>query len=508
MSMLNGITGRFGEPEGAFKRFGKKELEDLITSIVNHQIEINIFNITNNLTPVAWARVKADGTIVVDEGFTSCTRTGVGVYSLVTDITVGTSGSEPLSAVLVTPSSASGQGGNGLIPIKEFSDYDVVATDSYSNSSDWFWYPDSNTLGKIAVLGVDADDIFIHNLDSFTTAATQDTTSTIRTTGLSGCIDKDRLRIWLSGDSGYAVRAFDLASRTYTTFEVGDRVCVAANDTMLITYEGGNTYAYTYNYGGATLGGAPTPTNTWGVSTYTSIGSVGVWHPDGSIWWPGSAGLIRIDPTINTTYRTYAYPSSPSGLGPHSQLMYDELRDLFYVSLVDVGGKHYLYRFSGWSTTENNVATWEQWIGGTSAQFIGVWHDPVSDIIFVADYGLLYAYRYYASTGQIIDVVQVNAGLTPTADIDYDITNSRWAYYSDGIGYVMATKSSVMYLVRIIYDGAEITTTTGGGGKVTSVLIAHGTVVAANTVKAELFRSMSPPQRADGQFNIAVFGKV
>lgn len=521
------LSGSIGIPDGAY-RLMNDPVQRAVEQIVKNELEIRTIiqeggTGGGGFAPIAWARVKADGTIIVDEGFTSSTRTAIGVYSLDTDTAVGTSGSAPLSAVLVTPSSASGDGGDGSSPFKAFNTYEVVATDT---TADPVWqYNETN--GKFYLLGPAEDDIYIHTDSTFTTAPVRVDADAvaIRVPQLSGCLSKEGAYVWLSGD-GYPIRAMRVSDNVMFNFGgTPTQFLVCATDNLnalagsgvsgprIWVSDGADVKAYDPDVAGESLGSVQL--------TYSSLdpGSdnrPALFDKDGQIWCLQGTALKQVNPIL-ASFVNHSYPTeTPAGetmagsLGGASRLAYDPLRNVIYAALTSTDPNTYIWTYSGWTNGLANSGTWE-FIAKFSG-FASVYYEPVQDLLFVASYSSGRVVRYAGYPKTFIDVVSVDDTTGPdNPEVDYDLNSARICFYkSDSTGdygYVSGQKGATNYLIKISYNGSDISL--GDGGAVVSqVLIAHGTITDTNTVKVELFRSLSPPIRADGQFNVAVFGKT
>lgn len=451
------------------------------------------------------SRWLADGTKVAGVGILSVTRTALGKYRNVIDGTAATVGGYVQMWPVPGVSGDAGDGGGGVSPFKRFSSYLVEETDN-GDGNDFFYYP-GGTLGRIVVFGTNVDDLWLHDLDNFTTAATQVAlTSTLRGPGQSGCISKEKTKAWASGDSAGSIpiRGVVLATGVETNFATSiDAVCVAADDTNLLTMQGATVVMYAPNYGAGTLG---TSVASWSVDINNSVSLQGTWDSEGNVWFARTtAGLVRIDPGTGTTFRSYAYPATPVGLDIFSAPAYDTLRNCFYVSFEVSSG--YIYKFSGWSDFVDNTGNWEPFISGVAegVGFIGMHHDPTTDILFVTNYTTLHAYRYMASTGQRIDAIRIQ-DTTPDsdADVDYSLDQCRWCYYEGNVGYLIGIKAGQKYLIKIIYEGAAIDGSGLGAEITNNPLIAQFSVVNTTTVDVEILRVGQPTVRADAQGSVQI----
>lgn len=457
-------------------------------------------------TPPAWARVAADGTELGSGRVLSTARTSEGVYTIALDFTADTVGGEIQLSAVATPSGTAGDGGDGVIVFKAFSSDEATANDSSSNGQQFWWAQGTgNTNGYIYVLGDGNDLVYEHDLDTFSTVNSINPSSDpVRAPQQSGAMDEDGTYLWLSGDgTPYPVRCIEIATGTVTDFgTTADMMVLAANASYVLVREAGGLKRYAPNIGLASMGSA---TSISATDVYNSNSGIGCWDANGNVWFAGSNAMYECDPAAGTLI-THAYPTA-SSLGalatqePACVPVFDTIRGVIYLTITENAGTlPSLWRYEGFSEGIADSGEWTELVPELKATALH--HDPASDVLYAAEYGTTdYVHRYFAGTWQRLDSVWVSDESPANPQVDYDLQQMRRIYYRDGAGYVQGRSGSQTYLVKIIYAGAELDFGSGGS-LISSVLTAMTTIVDDETVKVEIFRSLSPIIRADAEFSV------
>jgi len=398
-----------------------------------------------------------------------------------------------------------GDGGGGVSPFKEFSDYDVAQTDTTSGPT--FYHSDADNA--IVVLGPAADRVFHHDLANFTAAATQYTVNgnPVRTAGQSGCLNYEGTTVWLSGDTAgsYPIRSIDVAAGTMLYYDTADAIVIGAIDAYIIVYSGGQVLSYNAANGVShTLGSI---INTWAIDINNSISMALIWSTDGWGWTFREDNLYRFKGGT-TAYYVESTPTT-NGAVFHVQapITYDSNRNCFYASMSDQAADPDeatgIFRISGWAATVSDFAQWTRVTSGVAMQAIH--YDPTTDIIFALDSTNFKVYRYMASTGQLIDIVSVHDDTAPdNPQVDYDLDADRHIFYEGIYGYVTGEKGGLTYLIRIEYSGAPIDGSGLGASITTGPLIAHFSVIDAQTVDIKIIRAGQPNVFADAQGSVHI----
>lgn len=102
-SLLNGFSGRIGEPEGAFRlldQSSRAELENFVRQLIDQSTATGTG--TSGALPPSGI-IDDDGTILYDEQIASASKVDTGIYHVTSDVTFDTVGGEYQCAVQVTP---------------------------------------------------------------------------------------------------------------------------------------------------------------------------------------------------------------------------------------------------------------------------------------------------------------------------------------------------------------------------------------------------------------------
>jgi hypothetical protein len=456
-------------------------------------------------------RVAADGTLLASEGLVGSNRVGLGDYTATIDGTAQTIGGFIQMWPVATPSGLAGDGGSGISAFKEFSGSAVALTDN--TASIQFYYSEENN--KVYALGTDTDNIWIHDIDDWTAAAVQEDpgAAAIRTAGQSGVLDNEGEVVWLSGDNAGSVpiRAYVIATDTHVDFgTTTDSVIMGANDGYIVVHEGSSTLSFSPNLGTGALGLA---VDTWAIDTNNSIDFALAWDKNGYgwTWTDGASSLYAFQPG-NVTFDTHKFPYVLDSGGTtqlvataDSPPVYDSLRHAILISLQGVGTTvpAGVWRYSGWVPGIDSSGHWERVTSGH--RHVSIAFDPATDIISaVGRYVLQEVYRYTAQDGLLIDTVSVD-DTEPASQVDYDLGSSRRCFYLNESFYIGGGKSGSQYIIRIDYQGADITGIGGSGvSAVPSVLFAQTSVINDTTAGIQIYRSLDPPVRADAQFSVHI----
>jgi hypothetical protein len=460
-------------------------------------------------SPVAGGRVAADGTLLASTGLVGADRVGLGDYTATIDGTAQTIGGFIQMWPVATPSGQSGDGGSGISAFKAYSGNAVAETDA----TDQIQFYRSSVYNKVYALGTATDNIWIHDIDDWTATATQEDPGSdpIRTAGQSGAMDYEGEVIWLSGDSTpYSVRAYVIATDTHVDFSTtADHIVMGARDGNLMVHEGSSTKSFLPNLGTSAMGSA---VDTWAIDTNNSIDLTVTWDKNSYGWTWASNNLYAFQ-FGNAVFDTHAFPYEIDASGSVLQVnqgdcspVYDSLRHALLISLrrdastIQPG----IWRYSGWVPGVDNSGHWERLTSGH--RHLSIVHDPVMDLIAAVNY---YeedeVYRYTAQDGLLIDTVSVGDTTAPDNEqVDYDLDQSRRCFYLDNSFYIGGSKGATHYIIRIDYNGDEITDISGSGvAAVSSVLVAQTSVINATTAGIQIYRigGSDPPVRADAQFS-------
>lgn len=509
MSIFDGVSGKFGYPEGAFTRLSRREESPDIDP--GNPIVQNIFN--NSQQTVGgggianWIRFNAAGTKLAGQNIT-VSRVSEGKYLLTGSAAFATTGGFYQYGVLALPSAAAGNGGDGISPFLEFSSYDTVDTDDNTGGDSFFLSSDTSDL---YVLGQQNDKVWAHDTANFTGAATQvDAEGAVSPAGdnQAGVMSVEGGILWLSGGVGTSVRAYNVNTGVFFNFSDNtDTITVFfGTDTYLLgrNTTDGEIQKYVPNFGAETLG---SPTITWtGTDVDQAKGGIAIQTDDGYVWWPRDAHMARIDPVNGGAVKTYDYPTATWTVT--CPLCYDRLRNRIIASGSDTGPVNGVWAYSGW-TNENSSGSWGTSltaITGTGAT--AIYHDVVADVFFVSNYGASLVHRFYGPTWQLIDTVSVDDQSPANSQVDVDSTTSNTVVYvtnSDGTayGYVIGNLAGALKIVRIIYGGDPVPGFGGGTGVVSSVLLAMYEIISATQAYVYTFRSLSPPILADAEVTAA-----
>ena len=360
------------------------------------------------------------------------------------------------------------RGGFGLgggSPYLTYDRYDVELTDLTDQLA--ILYSDPQAAFYLA--GPANDVIWKHPDASFPAGATQvdPGVDIIRITGQSGAMSQDGTLYWLSGDSGYPVRAVTLATGATQSFGNSDKIIHGYRDGYLIVYEGGNSYAYQPNFGTSSLGAI---VRTWLVNANNSISFILTWDADGWGWTfdGGQNNLIRFNPTV-AAYRTDQLPPGrlTTTMNCVCPVAYDSTRNAIIVAIEDTPGigavNPGLWRYTNWSASADSAGTWER-ISASDAltdSFQAIWYDAADDIIFAQTSSAVTNYspgvRRFTGDGEFIDFIFIDIS-NPLAEIPYTMEQSRHVYYRDNYGWITGTTGGLIYLIRVSYNGPQIVT--------------------------------------------------
>ena len=457
---------------------------------------------------ISWLRASADGTKVAGSADLDVSRTDIGTYQWTSDTEYASSGGYYQYGVVATPSTIAGNGGDGVSPFKALSDYDIADTGDYAAGST----PEAQIRyspldGNIYVPSSTEDRVFKHDLADFTGTVDQiDPGVTLYADGPQGVMDREGAYLWLTQlENNHLVAikiadgsAIDFGDLTVSRFlPIG--AATISGTYYVIAYEvfNGGTTLYTPNMGAGTLG---TKTVLTGSQIASDYAREGCWDAQDNLWCVmNGAGTNNLLTQIDVAGGTYVQHDVPvSGYRPSSRMVYDVLRNEFYVGFTDgTTNNNFFYRAFGWIDGVADTIQWERLLSGISPD--GVWHYTPLDILFIVKWnttttvGPRVVIRYHIPSRKIIDSNIINATYSLISDS---------CYYDDPYGYVIGrTAGGDNYLIRLDYSGAEIDVA-GSGGTVSSVLHAMYEITSGTQGYIYLFRSLTPPIRADGEFTM------
>jgi hypothetical protein len=505
------LSGKIGQPDGAFTHLSNKQAESAIEFLVEHQVELTtIVQDGTGASATPGARVAANGNLLASDRILGSNRVSLGDYTVTIDGTAQTVGGFIQMWPVATPSGQAGDGGSGISAFREFSGVEAAATDN----TDSVQFYHSAVNNKVYALGPDTDNIWIHDIDNWTATAVQEDPGAdpVRTALQSGALDREGEVVWLSGDATpYPVRAYVIATDTHVDFgTTDDYIIMGATDGYLIVHALGTTYSFLPNLGTGVLGAA---TNNWAIDTNNSTNFVLAWDKDTYGWTWASANLYAFKPG-NAVFGTHKFPYEIDSTGVIRSIdqgdcppIYDSLRHAILISLSTTGSTNPpgIWRYSGWVPGVDSSGHWERLTSGLRHGAIAF--DPETDIIAGVDfYTNQEVYRYTAQDGLLIDTVSVEDQTAPdNPQVDYDLDQTRRCFYLNDSFYVGCTKGAQHYIVRIDYQGDEITGIGGNTGvsAVSSVLVAQTSVINATTAGIQIYRigGSDPPVRADAQFS-------
>jgi len=446
-----------------------------------------------------WSRSTGDGTDRAGSGNLTTSREEEGVYLVTSDDAFDEVGGYYQYGVLVTISTKAGDGADGMSPFLGKDTDDVVLTGN-SNTEDFYY-----ANGKLWVLCPADHKVYVHDLSSFTSAASTITPgSNIRTAGQSGCMSTDGSYIWLSGDSAYPVRAINTSTNAVTTFSTPgnlDAICLASDGTHLYTYEG-SVKKYTPNHGTNNLGSVVA---SWAPPALNDVINNGAFDHDGNLWvWDNSTAYL-IETGVTSVYSVHAWPPISAASDPTARIMPDLQNRCLYVSIKDsINADGYLYKYSGWNKSIDDSGTWIQLQrNADDGEFTGAWFDPESGVLFTKDeIATQTAQRMLPRVNQSLDSVYIDDTASPVSEqIDYDLTGSRHSFYLDNYGYVLGAKGGNTYIIRISYNGTPIGST-GGGAFITQALSWGYEIISATEAYVYIFTSESPIRFVDAEFTV------
>ena len=512
------ISGKVGVPEGSYMTLQKKE-EDRLGGIdpgttLGTQITNNI-NVGSGIS--SWIRANAAGTKLAGSSNLTVSRISEGTYQITASSAFASSGGFYQYGVVATPSTVSGNGGDGVSPFKAYSANVATQTGSYTDGAAFF----RSVANDDIYLADSTDDlVYRHDLASFATAATTiDPTMNIDTGYNASCMSREGDYLFLAhGGPTDVFKAIKISDGSVLDFGNPGfdsfKVCAAAtiSSTMYIVVQASGpasvqTKIYTPNMGSVTLGSGTNVGSGLEITNTTS--GIGCWDNNNNAWFfftDGATDGIQVNAQA-ATYSTHAYPSTvPSSATNSAAPVYDKIRNCIYVGLTDNSfGDPRLYRFSGWIDGTNDTGTYTEMFRGYRVR--AMWHDLATDILFISSGAgsTLGVYRYHLSSGTIIDFVSVKDTTSPNnPQVDYDLQNNQTNYYADGSGYVVGRSGSTNYLIKITYAGAPLDFSGAGASLITSVLTAMYEITSATQAYVYLFRSLSPIIRADGEFTAVV----
>jgi hypothetical protein len=455
----------------------------------------------------AWARVNASGTIIGDDGVASASRSAEGVYLV--NLDSAASSSSALGAV-ATPSTASGNGGGGVSPYLAYDSYDADLTDNDVDSNMYF----VSAEDWLIVFGCNTDDIWIHDINAWNGTPTQVSVAPNMVDSLPGCLTYEQDAVFVSANaSGADVAYVTIPGGTVTSFGAGPigstRRCVAAKQVggslRLWMADGGTFGRWSPNVGTSTMGSSD--------FTYTGVdwnqSGDFRWDDEGYLWYPAVSTAMHQYLTTGGTKYTHSYPiTTPSGvpLGANPggyALVYDSNHRTFYTILrATATSRNFLYAFKNWATTPlSDSGEWEYIaeLGDAAAYIFSLAYEAASDILLVTKSGSDgYLRRYVGSPKRLLDTVTM-PGTIGSHEAD------TGAHYGSNYAYVRTDISgNPNYIVRVSYNGAELTTE-GGESIIGSVLVAMATVMSSSQIKVELFRNGTTTiVREDGEFTVVI----
>jgi hypothetical protein len=501
------LSGKIGQPAGAFTHLSNKQAESAIEFLVEHQVELTtIVQEGTGASATPGARVAANGTLLASTGVLSSARTGLGQYTVTIDGTAQTVGGFIQMWPVATPSGVSGDGGDGVSPFKEASGFEAALTDTIDQIL-FFYSPLHN---KVYALGADSDDIWIHDIaDWDATAVQKDSTIDMALAGVrSGCMDYDGDIVWVSGTNpNDNVMAYTISTDTWTQFDIPSvadayRSIIGSRDGYVVVETNSTTRSYQPNFSTGLMGPA---IEDWATVFHNSVSNVLTWDAAGYGWtWFGAAPgeLYVVKPDV-ATIETHALPFEIDSTGTSVRLeqvngpvAYDSRRNAILVSLTNgsslvPGG---IFRYSDWTAGEDDSGVWERLTVDTG--WTSLAYDADTDIIIGVGYATDTVERFTAQTGEKIDSVDVSEFAAT-----YSVHQGRHSFYLNGSHYLLAHKGGTEYILRIDYAGDDVTLVGSGDSFVSSVLVAQTSVINATTAGIQIYRSLDPPVRADAQFS-------
>jgi len=163
------ISGKIGVPLGQYLTLDKdKESAIDPGSNVGQAIQNNI-SLSTGLSN--WIRASASGTKLAGQNVT-VSRTAEGTYLLTAATAFSSSGGNSQYGVVVTPSTVSGNGGEGVSPFKAYDSVQAVVTDD-ENSVNHPMFFKGDAREEIFLLGGGNDKIWVHDLANFTGTPTE-----------------------------------------------------------------------------------------------------------------------------------------------------------------------------------------------------------------------------------------------------------------------------------------------------------------------------------------------
>lgn len=517
-SMLGNFSGKIGIPEGAFKRLSNKQAESALEFIIQNQINLTQV-ITDNqggAGNIKWLRAKADGTKVAGSSELTCTRTGEGTYKITSSVGFTSTGGYYQVGVVATPSTVAGDGGDGTSPFKARSATDAAPT----GDTGLGFHPEmtieySPADGNIYVASSLEDKVYKHTLSDFLGTVGEIATSEniYDQEGEFSCMDREGTYLWIStleNDSLKAIKISDGSVLDFGNLGVSRLLPVGAamigGVYYLVAFEifNGRLNRYSPNMSTPSLG---TKSSIVDADIVSTIARNGCWDGDNNLWvHVNTANLVDGITQINVAGLSYVrhdwpadLPSSTARQSP-TRMVYDTLRDEIYVSLTTGtadANQSAIYRMHSWAAATPDSARFEKILPGYAPD--GMWHDTGSDILYCVcwnptwNVGDRVAIRFHLPSRTIIDIESVTGS--------YTMQGAR-CYYDEPYGYFLGrTGGGLNYVIRLNYSGAEIDPGGTGASQVSSLLTAQYQVTSATEAYVYLFRSLSPPIRADGEFS-------
>jgi hypothetical protein len=500
-SLLDGFSGRIGEPEGAFRLLDQKqqgELENRVQQIVDQAIT----NITVSGGGAGeWVRVDGDGagTILAQSGGFSVTRMDEGWHRVTPATALTTSGGEFDVGVLVSCAIPGSSGGGGTSPFLAYDSYSAWLTDDHEESG----MKVSESDGLLLVAGDNSDDLWIHDINNWGGTPTQVAlTGTLYGGEEYWCVTREEGGVFLSmgGTLNYVAlpggALTDFTSAFSGTLLKPRAARIVGSDLKLWMADGGTFGQYTVSLTAPSL----TLDHSYSGVDWSQTGD---WRfdDDGYPWYAAvSGGLHQYDFTSNTK-ATHAYPTeTPDGTTLSANpggyaMVYDTTRRTFYVVLRSTSADH-LYQYSGWTNLVSNSGMWTfiATIGTAGTYTIPLWYDPATDILFVpTTVGRIM--RFFGNPKTVLDTVTM-PGTIP------DHATRYGAYYLGNYGYVRTEIGTTPnYIVRISYNGSPIAWGSGGA-IVPFVPRPNYHIVNSTTVDVYTYGPTNPDIRKDAEFTL------
>lgn len=505
MSQNSLLSGSIGIPDGAY-RLMNDPIQRAVEQIVKNELEIrNIIQQGTGSGNVLWLRANAAGTKLAGSSDLTCSRTGEGTYLITSAAGFTSSGGYYQIGVVATPSAISGNGGDGTNSFKAYAGNTQQDTDDASDGVPVYYSP---YTGKLYSGGTTDDDIYIHDPADWGSAPTQVDVGANLRTGTDGdqilCMSQEGRYLWISSATAVDLRAMDLSDNSILVFtdSTQDELVYAAKDSMssatrIWARVSGAEKRYTPNMG-TQLVGASDISYTAVAYDVDSVARNAIWQ-DSNYFWHSSSKIWQVSTTADTTLEN-ALPTLDGYAAPSNSRVFaiDSVRRRLFVFVLYTDW--HLLVYSGWQDGAVNTGTWthvRKLGSGSSFHNVG-YYDPVSDVLMVVDKNAGDVYRFVGDPLTYLDVVDLYPGTFSHIFVG-------GCYYSEPYGYIAVRVASTNNkIARLNYTGDDLTLGSGGGTVVSSILHAQYQITSATQAYVYLFRSLSPPIRADGEFSVHI----